>query len=135
MGILVGGEKAWKVRRHGDIVCSYQWANDEPAMLLFPAMPGLGAGTYVLALSAAYKYLDSQTGGPTMYLIRQADVAAEVMGMIPTTGTLRKIADVIADGMLDLIEMPPEPDSHKDTKPQGEGVIKIDGQVVAECGA
>lgn len=135
MPVMVGGEKAWKVRRHGDIGVSFQWVNDEPAMILFPAKTNAFAqgGAYVLALSAAFKYADSVSGGPTPYLIRQCAAAAVQLGFLATdTFAIRKIADVILDSLPDLVEMPPEPTGM--TKGQAESVgemlIKLDGETI-----
>jgi hypothetical protein len=133
MGITVGGDKAWKTRRAGDIFISYQWVNEEPAMLLYPARPGPGAGVYAIALSSAWRYADSDTGMPTHYLIQQADVAAEVMGMLATTSTLRAIADAIVDGLPDLVEMPPEPAAFNPL-PKGEMKLNLGGQTIAHVG-
>ena len=134
MGITVGGEKAWRVRRKGEFVVSYQWINGDPCMLVFPANPGRGAGVFAIALDSAWKYADSQTGGPTHYLFQQADMALEVMGMIATTSALRAVADVIVDGLPDLVEMPPEP-AQFNPLPKGEMLLKLDGTTVAHVGS
>jgi hypothetical protein len=133
MGVLIGGDKAWKVRRKGELVISYQWLNEEPTMIIFPARPSGKAGCYAIGLSAAYKYADSETGAPTEYLIRQADVAAEVMGMFATRDTLRTIATVIVDGLPDLVEMPPVPDIFNPL-PKGEMKLQLDGKTIAHVG-
>jgi hypothetical protein len=133
MGITVGGEKAWKTRTHGELFVSYQWVNDEPAMLIFPTRPIDQAGCFAIALSSAWKYADSTTGGPTEYLFEQADNAARVMGMFQTKDTLRKIATVIVDGLPDLVDMPPAPQAFTPL-PKGEMKLKLDGQTVAHVG-
>lgn len=133
MGITIGGEKSWRSRRSGELFISYQWVNDEPAMLLYPAHPGRNAGAFVLCLSSAYKYADSQTGAPTEYLIKQADVAAEVMGMLPTRDTLRSIASAIVDGLPDLVDMPPEPVGLTPI-PKGEMKLDLGGRTIAHVG-
>lgn len=136
MPVMVGGEKAWKVRKHGDIGVSFQWVNEEPAMILFPAAKinaFQNAGAYVIGLSAAYKYADSKTGGPTPYLVRQAIAAAVQLGFMATdTFAVRKIADVIVDSLPDLCEMPPEPVAMtlKQAQEIGEILVKVDGRTV-----
>lgn len=136
MAVMIGGAKAWKVRQHGDIGVSFQWINEEPAMVLFPARRSIaGAGAYVICLSAAFRYADSKTGAPTEYLIRQAVAAASQLGFSPTdTFAARRIAEVIVDSLPDLVEMPPEPTglNAEQQAAIGEMSIKIDGQTIAE---
>lgn len=137
MPVQIGGAKAWKVRQHGDIAVSFQWVNEEPAMILFPARKSLpGAGAFVIALSAAFKYADARTGGPTPYLIQGSVMAAKQLGFSPTdTFAARKIAEVIVDSLPDLVDMPPEPQqfTQEQTQAIGEMAIKIDGQTVHEA--
>lgn len=133
---MIGGPTAWKVRQHGDVAVSFQWVNEEPAMILFPARRSLpGAGAYVIALSAAFRYADSKTGGPTPYLVRQSITAAQQLGFSPTdTFAARKIAEVIVDSLPDLIDMPPEPVGLNAVQQAaiGELAIRVDGQTIAE---
>lgn len=133
MGITVGGERAWRTRRKGELFISYQWLNGSPAMLIYPVRPSPGAGCYAIPLESAWKYADSETGAPTLYLIQQADVAASVMRMLPTRDTIKAIADAIVDGLPDLVEMPPEPASFSDV-PKGEMKLQVDGSTVAHVG-
>ena len=136
MPVQIGGPKAWKVRAHGDVGVSFQWVNDEAAMILFPARRSLpGAGAYVICLSAAFKYANSVTGEPTPFLIEASVVAAKQMGFSPTdTFACRKIAEVIVDSLPDLVSMPPEPQQFNERQTQaiGEMSIKMDGRVIAE---
>jgi len=137
MGILIGGNRAWKVRKHGDIGVSFQWVNGDPAMILFPAAKSLpGAGAYVIPIDSAHKYADSVTGAPTHWLIQQSLVAAAQLGFAGTdTFAARKIADVIVDSMPDLIGMPPEPQSFNEARAAaiGEMAIKMDGRTIHEA--
>lgn len=136
MPVQIGGPKAWKVRQHGDIGVSFQWVNDEPAMILFPARRSLpGAGAYVICLSAAFKYANSKTGAPTPFLVQASMVAAQQLGFMATdTFAGRKIAEVIVDSLPDLIDMPPEPQqfNQEQTQAIGEMSIKLDGKIIAE---
>lgn len=135
--IAFGGENAWKVRVKGDVVVAYHWINHEPAMVLFKHRAGIAMnpGAFVLPLESAFKYADSKTGGPTIYAIQQAANAAHVMGFFPDKFIVTRIVDVIMDGMLDLIEMPPEHTglNKKQTQAIGEMSLKVDGQIVHEC--
>lgn len=136
MPVQIGGPKAWKVRQNGDIGVSFQWVNDEPAMILFPARRSLpGAGAYVICLSAAFKYADSKTGAPTPFLVKASMLAAKQLGFMETDSfAVRKIAEVIVDSLPDLIDMPPEPQQFTQAQQQaiGEMSISLDGKVIAE---
>jgi hypothetical protein len=148
VGITVGDETAWKVRRHGDIVVAFHWvgagqdAEEEPAMVLYPAIPSKGAGCVIICLSAAYKYADSRTGEPTVYLLQRLTQFAKQMGMVITSSAMRKIADVVVDSLPDLLIMPPEPNAVaieralKETGGVrlGEADIKVDGETIATVG-
>jgi hypothetical protein len=127
MPVMLGGEKAWKVYSKGDLVVSFQWVNGEPALILYPKNPAsLNPGAFVLPLESAFKYADSKTGAPTRYCIQMANKAAEVMGLFPDRFILHRIVDAIMEGLLDLIEMPPEPTglNQKQAQEIGEIVIK-----------
>lgn len=135
MGITVGGGRAWRTRKAGELFVSYQWVNRRPAMLLYPSRPPLGAGAFVIPLESAWAYADSVTGEPTPFLVERAALAAEILGMFPTRDTIRKVADVIVDGIPDLVRMPPEPDWDKiegiNKAPAGELKLILDGQTIA----
>jgi len=137
MPVQIGGAKAWKVRQHGDIAVSFQWVNEEPAMILFPARRSLpGAGAFVIAISAAFKYADSRTGEPTPYLVRASVQAAQQLGFTNSdTYAARKVAEVIVDSLPDLIDMPPEPQQFNQEQAAaiGELSIKVDGETVHEA--
>ena len=136
MPVQIGGAKAWKVRSHGDIGVAFQWVNEEPAMILFPARRSLpGAGAFVLDLSSAFKYANSQSGEPTLYLVKQSIAIAKHLGFGATdTYAARKIAGVIVDSLPDLLSMPPEPQqfTEKQTQAIGEMSLKVDGETIAE---
>lgn len=135
MSVMLGGAKAWKQNVNGDVVASFQWINKEPAMCLYPLHPrSLNPGAYVLPLESAFKYADSKTGGPTPYCIKQAAIAAEVMGFFPDKFIITRIVDTIMGGLLDLIDMPPEPTgmTKAQTEAVGELLVKIDGKVRLE---
>ncbi len=127
--VSFGGQTAWKVQQVGDIVRAYHWVNGEPAMVLYPALARLNAGAYVICLSSAFKYDDMG------YLVRQAAIAARVMGMDETKFTIHRIGTAIHDGLLDLIKQPPEPQWVKDLD-KGEVFaeleVKADGKTIIE---
>lgn len=132
--VTFGGANAWKTQVVQDIVRSYHWISgdggaSEPAMVLFPVRARLNAGAYVVCLSSAFKYDDMK------YLIQQAAIAANVMGMDETKFTIHRIGTAIHDGLLDLIKQPPEPDWIKELSKGaviGEMEIKKDGVTILE---
>lgn len=133
MAVQLGGDKAWKVYPKGDIVVSFQWVNDEPALILYPRKSMAATpGAFVLPLESAFKYADAKTGGPTPYCIRMAHKAAEVMGVMNDRFMLHRIVDAIMEGMLELIEMPPKPTglNQQQTAELGEIVLKRDGRTI-----
>ena len=102
-GVMLGGAKARGVRRHGDIVVGYQYVNDEPALVLWPARPGAQkCGAFVVCLSSAFKYDDDD------YLVKQAFKACEVMGLFATKQQVYRIATAIHDNLGELVRMKPE---------------------------
>lgn len=130
--IELGGDRAWKVKLKGDVVIAYHWVNNEPALVLYKKGAGIlgNPGAFVIPLESAFKYADANTGMPTRYAISQAHVAAGVIGFMPDGGIIHRIVDAILDGLIDLIEMPPEPTgmNQKDTAAVGELLVKINGE-------
>lgn len=134
MPVLLGGDKSWKQRVVGDVVVTYQWVNQEPAMVLFPKFKKDNAGAFVLCLSAAHNYVHSDGYADVDYLIPQSLAAARVMRMDENISTIKRIADAIVDGIDDLLKMPPEPVGMNEKKAEeiGEAIIKVDGKTILE---
>jgi hypothetical protein len=131
MGVILGGDTAWKVRVKGDIVCAFHWVQGEPAMCLYPRDKRLGAAAFVIKLSVAHQYARSN-GYPTKYLMEACGKAAVVMGMEAQGFTMHRIADVILDGLPDLVEMPPEPAfPKKKGQRAGEITLKLGDKEIA----
>lgn len=131
MGIVVGGEKAWKVRAQKDLVVAFHWVNGEPSMVLFPQRRRLGAGAFIITLPVAYRYAE-KNGYPTRYCIAQAMTAAQVMAMDTTKSTVQNIVEVILDNLEDLIRMPPERPREDKSPPLGEATLYVGGKKIAE---
>jgi len=133
VGVILGGPTAWKVAVKGDVVRAYHWVNNEPAMCLYPRDRRLGAGAYVIPLSAASNYARAD-GYPTAYLIEASARAAAIMGMDTSGFTIHRIADVIIEGIEDLVKMPPEPENlpKKRGTRIGEIALKAGDKVIAE---
>lgn len=136
MPVLVGGDKAWKIKQYGDVVASFQWVNEEPALILFPrSKKAFTRGAFVIGLSAIHQYVNSDGYPNTEYLIPQSAKAAEFLGMDQTQFSVNMIADAILDSAEDLVRMPPEPvgmteKQHNATV--GEALIKVDGRTILD---
>lgn len=120
--VQFGGAKARGTRRHGDVIVSYQYVNDEPALVLWPARPGARSGAYVVCLSSAFKYVEDD------YLIAQSFKACEVMGLFSTKQQVYRIATAIQDNIEELVRMKPEPEDEK--KSVGEGRLIANGKTI-----
>jgi hypothetical protein len=133
MAVELGGDKAWKQKIFGDVVVSFQWVNEEPAMVLFAKTPKIKRGAYCICLSSAFKYVKSD-GYPEEYLIKQSVVAADIMGFEQSSFVCRQIADAILESIEDLVAMPPEPTgmNEKQSRVIGEAIIKVNGETVTE---
>lgn len=126
MPVTLGGNTAHKIRVIGDIVCSYQWVNEEPAMVLYPKIKRTFTnGAFVLCLSAAFKYTNVN------YLVAQSFAAAKQLGFEDSKFVAHQIADIIIEGIPDLIEMPPMPSQEQKLQESiGEMLLKVDGEII-----
>jgi hypothetical protein len=125
MSATIDLSKAHLVRQHGDLVAVYSWFNDERALFLVPRYRK-GAPWYVVAESAAYRYDDPQ------YLARQCAVAAEVLGIEPSTRNWSRIATIINEGLGDLVRMPSAPGADDEEGASfGEVFLRADGEKIA----
>lgn len=101
-GIQIGGANCWKQKTYGDIVITFDWVNDEPALLITPRAVSI-RGAYVICLSSAYKYTEPK------YLANQAIACANHIGMDGNSKhTIYRIADSIMECIQEMVEMPPE---------------------------
>lgn len=118
--VELGGERAWRQRVIGDIVVSYQWLDlralgdaaaepePEPCLCLFPAFRRLETGAYTIPQRNAYAYVDNR-GNPTPQLLMSAMRAADTLGFDPNDrAAVKRMIDVIVEGIPDLIDMPSE---------------------------
>jgi hypothetical protein len=139
MGIVVGGERAWRKYRKGDIAIALHWVNGEPAMVLFPAHMTQSRvqriTPYVIPLSVGHEYVASDGHPNLLRALQGATEAALCLGMTPEMSTVHRIIDAIVETIPDLVCMPPEPVAMQrvDRGPTvGELSIQVDGQVVKE---
>lgn len=139
MGLVIGGDSAWKVVSKGEVGLAYHWVGDEPAMVLFPTNKQLrviGAMPFVLPLSSAHELVKDGTDGQIVdgdVLWSKARTAAQVMGFGDDPFAARKVADLILNGLDDLCDMPPTPAilaARKQDAPTGELAVTVDGETV-----
>lgn len=137
MGLILGGSKAWKVRRVKEFVVAYHWigmhGEREPTMCIWPQRKPLGCVPFCIPLSTAYQYAN-RDGYPTPQLVEACARGLVVMGMAQTRQSVHGLADVILDGIEDLVKMPPEPPALAPAqgKPVGEATFYAGGSKVAE---
>jgi hypothetical protein len=118
--VSLGGEFAHSVRRRGELVQSFQYVNTEPAMIIWSATRK--AGAFAICLSVAHEYLDDR------YLVFQAMSAAMQIGYSPKDrSVVGKIADLILDGLDELVRMPPEPTAAVSRREQRTEVLLREG--------
>lgn len=127
------GDNAWLKRINHGLVSSYQWFNGEPAMFLYPAGKERG-GAFVLPIDSAHQWVMSNGHPDLAHAIPVAMQAAKTMGLDTDKSTIRRIVDVIIDGIPDLLRMPPERPKTLDEPGVaiGEASIKLDGEVIHE---
>lgn len=123
MGAVLDLSKAFKHRQHGDLLAIYTWFNDERALILLPAYRK-NAAWFIILEPAAWKYDNPH------YLAHQAVKACEVVGIEPSTANWRRIANIIIEGLPDLIEMPSQPDPVLSRATIGEMKLFADGQLL-----
>ena len=113
------------VRHLGDMTVYGTWLfNDdqedsEPCLVVIPRYRTTGFRPIVVALSAAYKYNSPQ------YLAQVAGLFAEGLGFERDLTTARKVATLIHDNLLDLLNMPLDPSVGVVV---GEASVNIDGR-------
>jgi len=101
----VGGETAYKVFEHRGYKCSIEWVDGEPAMLLWSAREGFGAGVFGICLSSAAKYADpSGDITPEGYL--ECIRALPILGKPMLEIEAKTLAACIILWMPDLLHMP-----------------------------
>ena len=109
--IELAGERAWITRTIGEFICSYQGLDlqdgEDPqaCMCIVRANRALDVVPYVIPQRNAFAFADNR-GNPTPHALGAAMKAAITMGTFPAQDTVRKIVDIIVEGIPDLIKMP-----------------------------
>lgn len=129
MPATIDTRRAHLVRQHGDLTAIYTYVNDERALVLIPRYRP-GAPWFVVCESAAYTWDDSD---PRYVgeVARKALKACDVLGLEPTPSNARRIANIVIDGLPDLIRMPSAaaPEYHKPSF--GRLELRADGKPIA----
>ena len=131
--IALGGDKAWKVFRKGELVVAFHWVNKEPAMVLFPVRKRLGGSAFVIPLPVAHAYAD-RSGYPTVEAVARCIKAANVMAMGTDKYTVHNIMTAILDLMPELMAMPPEPVQKEVERAVGELKLIQGSKTVLDAG-
>jgi len=133
--VMLGGPFVHLQRVTGDIVSEFKWHDGEPVVILYRAVPTTKTGAYMIELKDAHLYAASN-GMPTPKLFHNAIEACRAIGFYDDSHAVRRMMDIILDGMPDLIAMPPEPKASEDAnRPAADGdelTIKLDGKTIAE---
>lgn len=130
MPATIDTRRAHLVRQHGDLTAIYTYVNDERAIVLVPHNRP-GAPWFIVCESAAYTWDDSD---PRYVgeVARKALKACDVLGLEPTPSNARRIANIVIDGLPDLISMPSAPGPEHYRGSFGRMELRADGQTIAE---
>lgn len=139
MGIVIGGDKAWRRYRKGDIAVALHWINGEPALVLFPAHLTESrvrqVTPFCIPLSVAHEYVAADGHPRLLRAMQGATEAALCLGMTPELSVVHRIIDAIVEAIPDLVAMPPEPVTWRAAAggaPVGELTIQVAGERVHE---
>lgn len=138
--VELGGERAHLQRVLGEFIVSYQWLDlqdgEDPqaCMCIFKTTRALDVVPYVIPQRNAFAFAE-KSGGPTPHAIGAAFKAAITMGMHPAKDTVRKLLDIIVEGIPDLIRMPSDQPSALNFKRHIVGIearATLNGRVINE---
>lgn len=130
MAAEINTRNAHLVRTHRDITAIYSYINDERALIL-TATHRPGAPWYCVLESAAYSW-DDEDPRNIAAVVQKAMKACEVLGLEPTAQNARRIAEIVIDGLPDLIRMPSAKEKEMRNQSFGRLQLKADGKVIAE---
>ena len=95
-----------KTYNYNEFNIFFQYINDEPSMVIGGNKSGCRRA-WVIPLSSAWQYADSETGSPTAHLINSSIMIGELLCIGVDKSLVYKIASAIVDALPDLIKMPP----------------------------
>lgn len=122
-----------QIHDKGEFRIFYQYVNGEPGMVIASSFMGRRRA-WVIGLSSAWKYADSETGAPTAYLIEAAGKIGDLLGLGADRMTAFRIASAIVDHLPDLLTMPPEmPTDWRKQAERDELVVKLNGETLVDA--
>lgn len=140
--VELGGARAYRQFIKGDIICSLQWLDighesreAQACMVLFPANRKVETRAFALPQQNAHLYVTNK-GIPTALLVGAAFKGAIQMGFHPDRSTVKRIIDICADAMEELVKMPSSQPRALDVKQQHRGVevtISQGGRVIGQA--
>lgn len=140
--VELGGERAWLTRTIGEFVCSFQWLHRDdidpegphPCMCIFRGSRARDVVPYVIPQRNAFAFAD-RDGNPTPHALGAAFKACVTMGTFPANDTVRKLVDIIVEGIPDLIKMPSDQPASLEVARMLmniEATAKINGRTIAQ---
>ena len=114
-----------RAQKFGDVVAEYTYIEGRPSMILYRPGPTERTRAFVMDMRDAHKYADSKTGGPSKTLFMDSVQAANTIGLTADKYSIKRIMDIILDGLPDLVKMPPSPPKVADKSKDPDGVFKF----------
>jgi len=139
--VELGGERAWLQRTIGEFTCSFQWLDlddgedPQPCMCIYRAARTLDVVPYVIPQRNAWAFADNKSGGPSAHAIGASFKACVTLGTFPSKDTVRKLLDLIVEGIPDLVRMPSDQAAGLEMRRTFYGMeatAKINGRTVRE---
>jgi hypothetical protein len=104
-----------KTYSYGDFFLFFSYYKDEPVMgIANKTFKKERRRAWIIPLSNAWQYANSQSGEPSPYLVEQSIHIGHLLGLGNDSRTLYTIASAIVDALSDLIKMPPKRTSTTD---------------------
>lgn len=133
--VMLGGD-VYEQLHKGDITYEFKWVGGEPVMLIYKRTLGANSPAYMIEMSDAHKFAESNGYATRALLSKYCYEAAKAVGSEHDKATAFRMIDVILDGIPILLRMPPEPKvfeiANRPSTGNDELSIKVDGKTVIE---
>lgn len=134
--VMLGGD-VWEQRKTGDIISEFKWVDGKPVMLLYKRVLGANTPAFMVEMSDAHKFSNSDGTPAKRLLMDLCHQAAKALNSEHDRATITRIIDVIMEGIPDLLRMPPEPkvlkEANRPTNGDSEISIKLNGETIMEA--